>query len=86
MHCVTTNSTTALKSLVMRSDTVSISSKRLVKLESGAGYLACVPLRRPHFAREICLRRWRKANPTPLAQRFVAVLRDVAAAMRKQKR
>jgi DNA-binding transcriptional LysR family regulator len=86
MHCVTTNSTTALKALVMRSDTVSISSSRLVKLEAGAGYLACIPLRRPHFAREICLRQWRKANPTPLARRFVAAVREVAATMRKEKR
>lgn len=38
--CVSTNSVTALKSLVMRSDIVSISSTRLVKLECGAGRLA----------------------------------------------
>jgi LysR family transcriptional regulator of gallate degradation len=85
MHCVTTNSTTALKSLVMRSDTVSVSSSRLVRLESGAGYLACVPLRKPHFAREICLRHWRKSNPTPLVQRFIAAVRAVTAEMRKER-
>jgi LysR family transcriptional regulator of gallate degradation len=85
-HCVSTNSVTALKSLVMRSDAVTISSSRLVALEADAGCVVCVPLRKPHFAREICLRQRRKANLTPLAQRFVAALRDVAAAMRKKPR
>jgi LysR family transcriptional regulator, regulator of abg operon len=84
MHCVTTNSMTALRSLVMRSDCVSISSHRMMKLEADAGHLACVPLRKPHFTREICLRQRRKANLTPIAQRFVAALRAVAAELRRK--
>ena len=83
MHCVTTNSMTALRSLVMRSDCVSISSHRMMRLEADAGHLACVPLRKPHFTREICLRQRRKANLTPVGQRFVAVLRAVAGEMRR---
>lgn len=84
LHCISTNSVTALKSLVMRGDAVSISSHRLVALEHDAGRLACVPLREPHFAREICLRQRRTVNLTPLAQRFIAALRAVAAEMRKK--
>jgi molybdate transport repressor ModE-like protein len=77
--CVSTNSVTALKSLVMRSDSVSVSSTRLVKLECEAGYLKGVPLRDAHFSREICLRRRKSLDLTPLTQRFVEILRRVAA-------
>jgi DNA-binding transcriptional LysR family regulator len=77
--CVSTNSVTALRSLVMRSDSVSISSTRLVKLECNAGYLKGVPLRNAHFSREICLRRRRNLDLSPLTQRFVEILRRVAA-------
>jgi molybdate transport repressor ModE-like protein len=76
--CVITNSVTALRSLVMRSDSVSISSTRLVKLECRAGYLKGVALRDAHFSREICLRRRRNLDLSPLTQRFVEVLRRVA--------
>lgn len=86
LNCVTTNSVTALKSLLICSDAVSIASDRLLKLEIEAGYLTCVPLRRPHFVREICLRLRRGGNLTPPAQRFVASLRGVAADMRKRAR
>jgi DNA-binding transcriptional LysR family regulator len=77
MNCISTNSVTALKSLVMRTDSVSISSARLVKLECDAGYMKSVPLRKPHFAREICLRRRRGASLTPPAERFIALVRMV---------
>jgi molybdate transport repressor ModE-like protein len=74
--CITTNSITALKSLVMRSDAVSISSPRLVAIEHAAGRLVCIKLRQPHFARDICLRKRRRATLTPVAERFLAVLRS----------
>ena len=77
--CVSTNSVTALRSLVMRSDSVSISSTRLVRLECEAGYLKGVPLRDAHFSREICLRRRKNLGLTPLTERFVEILRQVAA-------
>lgn len=83
MQCVSTNSITALKSLVMRTDSVSISSARLVKLECDAGYLRSAPLRNPHFAREICLRKRRNANLTPLTLRFIDLLRAVGAQMNR---
>lgn len=75
LYCVSTNSVTALKSLVMRTDSVSISSARLVRLECEAGYLKSVPLRRPHFSREICLRWRRYGTPTPLTRRFIELIR-----------
>jgi len=82
-RCVSTNSVTALKSLLMRSDSVSISSFRLVTLDCAAGHLAAVPLRQPHFQREICLRKRRDASLTPLALRFIAILRAVGARIAK---
>lgn len=75
MHCVSTNSITALKSLVIRTDSVSISSARLVRLECEAGYLKAVPLSKPHFAREICLRWRRNGTLTPPTARFIELLR-----------
>jgi len=77
--CVSTNSVTALKSLVMRSDSVSISSMRLVALECEAGYLKGVPLHDAHFSREICLRKRRNLGLMPLTRRFIDILRQVAA-------
>jgi DNA-binding transcriptional LysR family regulator len=84
-NCISTNSITALKSLVMRSDVVSIASGRLMPVERKAGYVACVPLRRPHFIRDICLRQRRNGNLTPVAQRFIAEVRAVAAELRRQR-
>lgn len=77
--CVSTNSVTALKSLVMRSDSVSISSTRLVRLECEAGHLKRVPLRDAHFSREICLRQRKNLGLTPLTQRFIEIVRRIAA-------
>jgi DNA-binding transcriptional LysR family regulator len=82
MNCVTTNSITALKSMVMRSLSVSVSSTKLVTLEREAGHIVCVPLRNRHFAREICLRQRRRAPLTPLALRFVDIVRAHASEAR----
>jgi DNA-binding transcriptional LysR family regulator len=75
-NCVTTNSMTALKSLIMGSDAVSISSRRLARLDRDAGHIACVRLRYPHFAREICMRLRRGATPTPVLKQFLAAVRS----------
>jgi LysR family transcriptional regulator, regulator of abg operon len=77
--CISTNSITALKSLVLRSDAVSISSARLVAIELAARRLVCVKLRQRHFVREICLRKRRGPTLTPVAQRFLAALRKRTA-------
>ena len=77
-QAIITNSITALKSIIMQSDCVTISSKKLVQLELDARRLACVPLRKQHFTREICLRR-RRAPSSPLVERFIAAVRAAAA-------
>jgi LysR family transcriptional regulator of gallate degradation len=79
---VTTNSILALRSLIMRTDSVSISSRNLMKLELAAGQLACVPLQKPHFVREIVLWTRRNIPLTPMAQRLVTALRTEAATLR----
>lgn len=79
---VTTNSILALRSLVMCADSVSISSRNLMRLELAAGQLACVPLQKPHFVREIVLRTRRNIPLTPMAQRLVTALRAEAATLR----
>lgn len=77
-QAIITNSITALKSIVMQSDCVTMSSKKLVQLELEARRLACVPLRKQHFTREICLRRRREAR-SPLVERLIAAVRAAAA-------
>jgi DNA-binding transcriptional LysR family regulator len=76
-QAIITNSITALKSIVMLSDCVTISSNKLVELEVEARRLACVPMRKQHFTREICLRR-RRAPRSPLVERFIAAIRAAA--------
>ena len=78
-QAIITNSITALKSIIMQSDCVAILSKKLVQLELKAHHLVCVPLRKQHFTREICLRRKRAAR-SPLVERFIAAVRAAAAA------
>ncbi|HUC50588.1 MAG TPA: LysR family transcriptional regulator [Xanthobacteraceae bacterium] len=77
-QAIITNSITALKSIVMQSECVTISSKKLVELEVRAGCLACVPMRKRHFTREICLRR-RRAPRSPLVERLIAAVRAATA-------
>lgn len=78
-NCIITNSITASKSLVMRTDSISLSSPRLVQFECDSGYLKAVPLREPHFAREICLRRRKNVSLTPVSRRFIELLKAGSA-------
>lgn len=80
---VATNSVLALHSLVMSTDSVTISSPYLMKPELAAGQLVSIPFRKPHFVREIVLRTRRNAALSPLAERFVVALRTEAAALRR---
>lgn len=79
---VATNSILALRSLILRSDSVTISSPNLMRLELAAGHLAGIPLRKPRFTREIVLRTRRNQTLSPLAQHFVSALRAEAVALR----
>lgn len=81
---VTTNSVLALRSLILRTDSVTILSPHLMKLDLAAGQLVGIPLRKPHFVREMVLRTRRNAALSPLAERFVAALRMEAAALRRR--
>jgi LysR family transcriptional regulator, regulator of abg operon len=78
LRAIITNSITALKSIIMLSDCVTILSARLVQLEMKARRMACVPMRKQHFTREICLRR-RRAPRSPLVERFITAVRATAA-------
>ena len=81
---VTTNSVLALRALIMRSDSVTISSPNLMKLELAAGQLVAIPLRKPRFKREIVLRTGRVPARSPLLERFAAALRVEAVALRER--
>ena len=81
---VTTNSVLALRSLIMGSDSVTISSPHLMELELAAGQLAGIPLRKPHFRRDIVLRRRKNQALSPLAERFIATLRAESAVLRRR--
>lgn len=81
---VTTNSVLALRSLVMGSDSVTISSPHLMEPELASGQLVGIPLRKPHFSREIVLRRRKNQPLSPLAERLAAALRAEAAILRRR--
>jgi DNA-binding transcriptional LysR family regulator len=76
-QAIITNSITALKSIIIQSDCVTILSKKLMRLEIEARRLACVPMRKQHFTREICLRRRREPR-SPLVERLIAAIRAAA--------
>lgn len=78
-QAIVTNSITALKSIIMQSDCVTISSGKLMQLDVEARRLVCVPMRKQHFTREICLRQ-RRVPYSPLVERFIAAVRTVAGA------
>ena len=71
---VTTNSMLALRAIVMTTDSVTLSSPNLLKLELGGGQLVGIALRKTRFVREIVVRWRRNQVLSPLAQRFVAAL------------
>lgn len=78
---VSTNSVLALRSLIMRSGCVTVSLPHLMKMELATGQLVGVPLHKPQFRHEIVLRTRRDQALSPLAERFVTVLRAEAAAL-----
>lgn len=75
---VATNSMTALKAIVMHSDCVTIMPKRLVALECEVGSLAAVDLRDPGRHRILGITWLRSRALSPLALRFVDLLREAA--------
>lgn len=81
---VSSNSVLALRSLVLGSDSVTISSPHLMELELATAQLVGIPLRKPQFKREIVLRRRKDQALSPLAERFVAALRAEAATLRRR--
>jgi LysR family pca operon transcriptional activator len=90
INCVVTNSITAIRSLVMRGDCISLSSEMLAGLDLSAGLLSGIRLREPRVgsrvAREISLRVRRNSKAMPLVERFAAHLREVAAEIRAGRR
>jgi LysR family transcriptional regulator, regulator for genes of the gallate degradation pathway len=78
--CLTTNSMTALKAIVMSSDAITIMPRRLITMEVKARRLACVAIRDTGRERTLGMTWLRRRGLSPLAERFVAILREVAKA------
>jgi len=76
--CLTTNSMTALKAIVAHSDAITIMPRRLITLEMKTRRLASVPLRDTGRERTLGMTWLRRRSLSPIAERFVAVLRAVA--------
>jgi LysR family transcriptional regulator of gallate degradation len=76
--CLTTNSMTALKAMVMNSDAITIMPRRLIPLETKTRRLTCVPLRDTGRERTLGMTWSRRRGLSPIAQRFVSLLREVA--------
>jgi DNA-binding transcriptional LysR family regulator len=78
---ITTNSILALRSIVVRSDCVSIVSPHLMAAEIKAESIVCIPLRKSGASRDIVLRTRRDILLTPLADRMAKALRQEAGAL-----
>jgi LysR family transcriptional regulator of gallate degradation len=76
--CLTTNSMTALKAIVMNSDAITIMPRRLIGLETKSRRLACVAIRDTGRERTLGMTWLRRRGLSPIAQRFVELLREVA--------
>jgi len=76
---VATNSMTAIKAIVLHSRCVTIMPKRLIKLERKAGLLRCVELTDSGARRTLGVSWIRDRGLSPVAQRFVTFLREVAS-------
>jgi DNA-binding transcriptional LysR family regulator len=75
---ISTNSILAIKSLVMNTDGVSIMAGRLVEVEVEAGYLRAAPIADVGAQRPVGLM-WRHGEKLPpIAERFAAIVRDLA--------
>lgn len=75
---ISTNSILAIKSLVMNTDGVSIMAGRLVQVEVEAGHLRAVPIADVGAQRPVGLM-WRRDDKLPpIAERFAAIVRDIA--------
>jgi LysR family transcriptional regulator of gallate degradation len=75
--CLTTNSMTALKAIVTNSDAITIMPRRLIPLETKTRRLTCVPLRDTGRERTLGMTWSRRRGLSPIAQRFVSLLREV---------
>jgi LysR family pca operon transcriptional activator len=76
---VVTNSITTLRSLIMWSDFVTISSTVLTRPDVEAGFLVALALRGTNPSREITVRTRTHPQPNALVKRFIAHLRKAAA-------
>jgi DNA-binding transcriptional LysR family regulator len=69
---------TALKAIVTNSDAITIMPRRLIPLETKTRRLTCVPLRDTGRERTLGMTWSRRRGLSPIAQRFVSLLREVA--------
>lgn len=84
--CTISNSILAIKSLIARSDFVTISSRELMKPEVQSGAFVTVELQASRFARQICVRSRRDVASSPIIGRMLALLREVARELREAQR
>lgn len=83
-NCITSNSISTLKSILMRSDCVTMTSRELIWPELENGTFAVVGMPQLGSPREICLRTRREAGLSAPATRIIENLRQVASERRDQ--
>lgn len=76
--CVTTNSMAAMKAMVLNSDCVAIMPTQVVAVERRAKLLRCVRLTESGGTRSLGLSWAKTRRLSPLAQRFVQIVREAA--------
>jgi DNA-binding transcriptional LysR family regulator len=84
--CTISNSILAIKSLIARSDFVTVSSRELMKPEIDSGVFVAIELQASSFVRQICVRSRQDAAASPVIGRMIALLREVAHEMQEAQR
>lgn len=82
---IETNSITAVKSIIMHSDCLAVLPGRLVAIKNRAGLLRCIGLAEAGATRALGLSWAKDRKPSPLTERFAAILRECARAPRRRK-
>jgi LysR family pca operon transcriptional activator len=78
-HSIVCNSVSLIKTIVARSECVSIISDRLAHDEISSGRLRAVRLKEADMTRDVCLRYLRTNRRRPVVERFIECIRSVAA-------
>jgi DNA-binding transcriptional LysR family regulator len=79
-HTIATNSISGIKLLVRNSGCVAIMARAMAEPELASGQLVALPIADEWFNQTLGLKRWQHHPLSPIAARFVEIVREIAGA------